>query len=430
MRRPVRRSRAIRLEIRGECGARDGAKAEKKRVPPPPAQKSHNNYLAQSAETGSSTKGTGKVALPGVSSAGAVAKAEAQRRRGAPFGNRNAVRPELAELRAHKAKVAAIVARAKAAIAAANAIMAARPRRRIDCITYMKNGVVMRVCARVRVKAKRPDFCPRAQDGLVTGTQSAGEVLSGARRRGLTRTPLTSPLPGLRPDFPRGLRADIETADARGGRKLLYPLPFDRAAQAIDVALQAVQLRVEGERPAVGLEGSGLVAIVFQHLAKLEQGFELARVEVDHLLQRDHRGAVFARVLLHQSAVVPALGKAGGKSGDLIEEVAGHRLLTGRQGGIGPPHQQIDGRRSRAQKRRQDLSFEGFGIFRRLGAVELREQLIHRRRRGRHCARRSQRQTQKEDDNGKSHGTSLTHRGSGRVARITALWPGINPGAP
>ena len=131
------RTRLPRLEF---CGERGVAK-EGEGVPP---QNAHNNYLAQSARVRAISKSTGKVGLPGVAKA----------KRGAPFGNRNAIKPELAELRAFKAMVKAQIARTKAAIAAAEAIVAARPRRprrRIDCFIYETDGVVMRVCARVRI---------------------------------------------------------------------------------------------------------------------------------------------------------------------------------------------------------------------------------------------------------------------------------------
>jgi hypothetical protein len=131
-----------------------------------PTPKSHNNYLAQSAQSRRRAKstGTGKV--------------------GAPFGNRNAANPGSAEFRAFKAKADDLIARMKAAIAAAEAIITQnkRSRRRIICITNVANGVVMRERAVVRIAAKRQRAC-RDEDGL------SGNVLAGRQDR---REPVAS----------------------------------------------------------------------------------------------------------------------------------------------------------------------------------------------------------------------------------------------
>ena len=164
------------------CGERRGW------YPPSLGSKHHNNYLAP-PETHRRAKSTGS---------GKV---------GAPFGNRNAVNPALAELRAFKAMVKEHIACMKAAIAAAEAIIAAQPRRpsrRINCHIYERDGVVMRVCARVRIArpsqaAKAPGLAPPS----VPQTRPNLEKIPAdpALRRGLSRR-----IPGA----PAGLAQMVE----------------------------------------------------------------------------------------------------------------------------------------------------------------------------------------------------------------------------
>jgi hypothetical protein len=103
---------------------------------------------------------------------------------GAPFGNRNAAKPESAEFRAFKAEADALIARMKAAIAYAELVIAqnTRPRRRITSFIYERDGVVMRVRAVTRIKAKRQAVC-RGADGL------SPNVLAGRQDR---REPVAS----------------------------------------------------------------------------------------------------------------------------------------------------------------------------------------------------------------------------------------------
>jgi hypothetical protein len=100
-------------------------RARGERVPPASRQKPQNNYVAE------------------------------RRKPGAAIGNRNAVKPGLAELRALKAKLRAFFARSKAAIASVNRIVAARPkRRRTTIFIYEIDGVVRRVRVVKRIGAR------------------------------------------------------------------------------------------------------------------------------------------------------------------------------------------------------------------------------------------------------------------------------------
>ena len=136
MRRPVRRRRTREKLVRRAIDGKHGERPKRERIPPPSTDFPHNNYLAECPSTV-------EPGLPGRSAA----------KPGAPFGNRNAVKPGLAELRTLKAEVKAHVSRMKAAIAAAEALIAARkPARRIDCFIYEVDGVVRRVWAVTRIR--------------------------------------------------------------------------------------------------------------------------------------------------------------------------------------------------------------------------------------------------------------------------------------
>ncbi len=172
MRRPVRRRRSRvrlpRIEIDGEGGRREGFNPQGEGGTPP---NSHNNYLARTRHA----KRTGKVGLPGVTRA----------KPGAPFGNRNAAKPVSAELRSFKAKADALIARMKAAIAAAEAIMTARPRRRITSFITERDGVVLRVRAVMRIKTKQ-QAARRDANGIspnvLAGRQDRPEPVASRRQ--------------------------------------------------------------------------------------------------------------------------------------------------------------------------------------------------------------------------------------------------------
>lgn len=304
----------------------------------------HNNYIAESP------RHPGKV--------------------GAPFGNRNAFKPELAERRALLAKVAAHIARMKAAIAAVEALVAARkaparPTRRIVCVTEVVDGVVRRERVVMRIK-------PRAVSN---------------------------------------------------------PLPLDVAGETVDMALQTVQMGVEREGAPVQRQRLGLLPEIFQHTGELRDRFELARIEVHRLLQRNHCRAIVARVLLQQTALMPAFRKARRQDNHFIAKMAGDILVADRERRVGPAHQQIDRGTARSLKGRQDLRLDRFGVFRRFDRFQVFEQFIHRRI-GRRRDRRDQRQQQNQCGKKPAHGAKLNHPGGTRVAPAIALWPGINPGAP
>ena len=108
MRRPRRR------ENRGKGGAQRNTTS-------PPCRNRQNNYLAETRRS--------KV--------------------GVPFGNRNAVKPERAVLRALRAEVKRRIAGLKAAIAFAKAAAAAMPRRRVTI--FVRDGIVTRLCTRQRI---------------------------------------------------------------------------------------------------------------------------------------------------------------------------------------------------------------------------------------------------------------------------------------
>ncbi|GAA0574843.1 hypothetical protein [Rhizomicrobium electricum] len=117
---------AMRRRARRRPAGTRGFDDERRRigegVPPPPVHTAHNNYVAESAAGSAKTAPAGR-----------------PNKVGAPFGNRNAFKPERAEAKALLKNVRLHIARMKAAIAAAEAVLAARrtlPPRRITCLIY------------------------------------------------------------------------------------------------------------------------------------------------------------------------------------------------------------------------------------------------------------------------------------------------------
>ena len=111
----------------------------------PPQENGRNNYIAEA------TPRRGKV--------------------GAPFGNRNAVKPGRAEMIALRARVRHHIARMKAAIAMVETILPILQPRRI-CHIYEQDGVVVRVCVVVRRGGK-------SRTGRAPVRAVLGNVLAG-----------------------------------------------------------------------------------------------------------------------------------------------------------------------------------------------------------------------------------------------------------
>jgi hypothetical protein len=105
------------------------------RGPPALRRNADNNYVAEANPQRAETLG-----LP--------------RRSGAKPGNRNAVRPERAEMRALLAEVKAHIARMKAAIARAEAVIVERKRRRIAAHVLDVDGTIRRVWTVERIKPR------------------------------------------------------------------------------------------------------------------------------------------------------------------------------------------------------------------------------------------------------------------------------------
>ena len=142
----------------------------------------------------------------------------------------------------------------------------------------------------------------------------------------------------------------LRVAVRRPDQDRLNALPLDIARQGVDMLAGAFELGIELQRLAIELQRRGLVAVILHHGAEFIERGELARIEQDHMFERDHRTGIVACRALQIGAGVPAFGIVGRHIGHGLEQFFGRRIVAGGEGGRPARHQQVDAGAVRLQE--------------------------------------------------------------------------------